>query len=174
MHAPPVFADRFGSRSRREVLRLGGLSALGLGLPALLEQRSLQAAGQAGGPGETARSCIVLFMLGAPPQHETWDPKPDAPVEIRGELAPIRTSVPDVWVGELMPLTARRMEKICVLRGCSTRDNAHSTSGYAMCTGVPHVPLGVEGAAPERRTTGPAWARSSNICRRVLPVCRPP
>ena len=53
--------------------------------------------------------------------------------------------MPGIWVGELMPLTARRMEKICVLRGCSTGDNAHSTSGYAMCTGTAHVPLGVEG-----------------------------
>jgi hypothetical protein len=141
-------ANCIGMHSRRELLRLGGLGAFGLGLPALLQQRSLQAADQPARSRERAKSCIVLFMLGAPPQHETWDPKPDAPAEIRGELSPIRSSVADIHVGELMPLTARRMEKICILRGCSTGDNAHSTSGYAMCTGVPHVPLGVEGAAP--------------------------
>ncbi len=145
------------------MLQIGGLGALGLGLPALWHGRQAQASAAEAPQGKRARSCIVLFMLGAPPQHETWDPKPDAPAEIRGELGPIATSVPGLWVGELMPLVARRMKRICVLRGVSTGDNAHSTSGYAMCTGVPHVPLGVEGAAPARRTIGPAWEPSSSI-----------
>jgi hypothetical protein len=136
-----------GVGNRREWLRLGGLGACGLALPALLRQR--QAAGaQVVGSGGRARHCIVLFLLGGPPQHETWDPKPDAPAEIRGDLGPIRTAAPGFWVGELMPQTARLAHHICALRAVSTRDNAHSTSGYAMSTGVAHRPLGVEGAAP--------------------------
>src|ERR1700722_10773371 len=120
--------------TRREWLRVGGLSAFGLSLPALLGARA------AGATTGRAEACIVLFHLGGPPQHETWDPKPEAPPEIRGEFKPISTSVPGVQVGELMPRTAQLMDKICILRGMSTDDNAHSSSGYWMLTGVPHQP----------------------------------
>jgi hypothetical protein len=129
---------------RREVLRIGGLGLMGLSLPALLQSRS-QGAQEA--PGK-ARSCIVLFLLGGPPQHETWDPKPDAPLEIRGEFGTIPSATPGLRVGELMPRTARLTDRIAVLRAVSTGDHAHSSSGYAMATGVPHQPLGLEEAKP--------------------------
>ena len=75
--------------SRREVVRVGGLSACGLALPQLLRPQSAAAAGaHAGASGGKARSCIVLFLMGGPPQHSTWDPKPDAPQDVRGEIAP--------------------------------------------------------------------------------------
>ncbi len=77
-----------------------------------------------------AKSCIVLYLLGGPPQHETWDPKPDAPVEIRGDFKAIATNVSGIQVGELMPRTAQQMDKIAVLRAMVTNDNAHSSSGY--------------------------------------------
>ncbi len=99
-------------------------------------------------PPAKAKACIVLFFLGGPPQHETWDPKPDAPVEVRGDLRPIRSAVPGMHVGELMPRTARLTEKIAVLRAVQTNDNAHSSSGYYMTTGYPHQPVGVENAKP--------------------------
>src|SRR5262245_137798 len=121
--------------SRREILRLGGLSALGLLLPQLLQGRSPQHSATQALPGfGRARSCIVLFLMGAPPQHSTWDPKPGAPAEIRGEIAPIETNVPGITVGELMPRTAQFMDRIAVLRAMSTDDNAHSSSGYFMMT----------------------------------------
>src|SRR5688500_14476401 len=85
--------------SRREALRAGGLSALGLSLPALLQARA--AAAPAG--AARARSCIVLFLMGGPPQHSTWDPKPDAPAEVRGEFAPTDTSVPGLRICSLLP-----------------------------------------------------------------------
>jgi hypothetical protein len=133
--------------SRREWLRVGGLSALGLSLPALIEARQATAAAATAGGGK-ARSCIVLFMLGGPAQHETWDPKPEAPVEIRGALKPIDTNVPGLQVGELMPNVARVADKICVLRALSSNDNAHSSSGYWMLTGTPHQPTNSENATP--------------------------
>jgi hypothetical protein len=86
--------------------------------------------------------------MGGPPQHETWDPKPDAPVEVRGQLKPIATATPGLMVGELMPRTAKLTERVCVLRAMSTRDNAHSSSGYWMLTGVPHVPMNNENSKP--------------------------
>jgi len=134
--------------SRREWLRVGGLSALGLGLPGLLQARQAQAAATGGQGGGKPRSCIFLFMLGGPPQHETWDPKPEAAAEIRGDLKPIDTNVPGLKVGELMPMTARIADKICVLRALSTNDNAHSSSGYWMLTGTPHQPMNSENATP--------------------------
>src|SRR6185437_1624617 len=111
--------------TRRSLLKVGGLGMFGasLGLSSLLQQRSAIASESRFAPtGGKAKSCILLYFLGGPPQHETWDPKPDAPLEIRGDLRPIASSVPGIHVGELMPLTARLMEKICVLRGCSTGD----------------------------------------------------
>src|SRR5579859_1044827 len=130
--------------TRREWLRIGGLSALGLSLPQLLSARTPAPAASFG----KAKSCIVLFLLGGPPQHETWDPKPDAPAEVRGEFKPIATNVPGIHVGELMPQTARLMDKIAALRAVSTDDNAHSSSGYWMLTGVPHQPTNSENAKP--------------------------
>lgn len=134
--------------NRREMLRVGGLSALGLGLPELLRaQAGSPAASQETAFGK-AKACIVLFLLGGPPQHSTWDPKPDTPPEIRGEFKPIATSVPGVQICELMPQTARLADRICLLRALSSNDNAHSSSGYYMMTGRPHAPMNFENANP--------------------------
>ncbi|HEX8914993.1 MAG TPA: DUF1501 domain-containing protein [Humisphaera sp.] len=151
--------------TRREMLRAGGLGALGLGLDGLLRGRAASAAAEAAPSagvlskprGGKAKSVIVLFFLGGPPQHETWDPKPEAPAEIRGDFKAIESAVPGIRVGELMPKTAKLMKHIAVLRGCYTGDNAHSTSGYAICTGTSHLPLGQEGAKPGAPNNFPNW-----------------
>src|SRR5262245_59375563 len=122
--------------SRREWLRVGGLGLGGLALPALLGNRA--AASPA--PSGRAKGVIAFCLLGGPPQHETWDPKPDAPAEVRGVYKPIATRTPGLRVGELMPDTAALTDRVAVLRAVSTNDNAHSSSGYQMLTGVPHVP----------------------------------
>src|SRR5438045_3904013 len=100
--------------TRREVLRVGGLAPFGLSwlggslaLPALLAQRAAASPAGVRRSGGKARACIVLFLAGGPPQHETWDPKPEAIPEIRGDLKPIASSVPGLLVGELMPRVAR-------------------------------------------------------------------
>lgn len=140
-------------RTRREALRLGGLSALGLSLPDLLDVRSTPASASQARPGAAAsfgkaKSCIVLFLMGGPPQHSTWDPKPHAPTEVRGDFGPIASAVPGVHIGELMPRLARWTDKLSILRAVSTGDNAHSSSGYYMMTGRPHIPMQVENANP--------------------------
>jgi hypothetical protein len=137
--------------SRREVLRAGGLGLFGLSLAELLRGRAGAAAMPAApvqGRGGQAKACIVLFLMGGPPQHSTWDPKPGAPAEIRGEFKPIATNVPGIHFGELMPRLAGLADKLCVLRAVSTNDNAHSSSGYYMLTGQPHLPMNVENANP--------------------------
>ncbi len=152
-----VFQDRGPNLcdgvSRRDWLRVGGLSAFGVGLPNLLQSRSYAASTSSlpdslKGSFGKAKSCIVLFMLGGPPQHETWDPKPEAPVEVRGDLKPISSATVGLQVGELMPLTAKLTNHIAVLRATATDDNAHSSSGYWMLTGYPHAPKNSENALP--------------------------
>jgi hypothetical protein len=147
------------SMTRRDLLRAGGLSALGLSLPELLAARA-----STKGSGGRARSCIVLFLMGGPPQHSTWDPKPDAPREIRGEFGPIDTKVPGIRIASLFPRVARQTDKVCLLRAVSTGDNAHSSSGYAMLTGVPHNPLNAENVNP-----GPPndWPTLGALVRRL-------
>lgn len=137
--------------SRREILRAGGIGLFGGGLTlsSLLTPTPAPARSLATQPGfGRARSCIVLFLMGGPPQHSTWDPKPDAPENVRGAYGPIATSVPGVQFCELLPHTARVADRLCVLRAVSTGDNAHSSSGYYMLTGRPHAPKNFENANP--------------------------
>jgi hypothetical protein len=144
--------------TRRDWLRVGGLGAFGLTLPRLLQARE--------NTPRRPKACILLFLLGAPPQQETWDPKPDAPAEIRGDLGTIATATPGLRVGELMPLTARRTNRIAVLRAVQTNDNAHSSSGYYVTTGYPHVPMGVENA----KTGAPNdWPSLGAVVKRLWP-----
>ena len=93
---------------RREFLRAGSLGLFGLGLPQLFQARSL-AAGKplTALPRGKAKACIILFMWGGPAQQDTWDPKPDAPVEYRGEFKPIQTNVPGVQICEHLPRLAQ-------------------------------------------------------------------
>jgi hypothetical protein len=146
---------------RREVLRAGGLTALGLSLPDLLRARAAER--PAAGTGR-AKSCIVLFLMGGPPQHSTWDPKPDAPAEVRGEFGPIDTSAPGVRICSLFPRVARQADKLCLLRAVATGDNAHSSSGYYVLTGVPHSPMNAENVNP-----GPPndWPTLGALVRRL-------
>jgi hypothetical protein len=151
--------------TRREWLRVGGLGAFGLSLPALPLAPGRAVTGTPSSFGK-ARACIVLFHLGGPPQHETWDTKPEAPAAIRGEFRPIATSVTGVRVCELMPRTARCLDKVCVLRATSTNDSAHSSSGYWMLTGVPHQPTNAEDSKPGAPNDWPCLAAVVQKLRR--------
>src|SRR5687767_4518791 len=97
---------------RRRLLQIGGLGACGLNLAELFQAR----AAAAGRPEPAFRSCILLFYYGGPSHLETWDPKPDAPAEVRGEFKPIETSAPGIRIGEHLPLTARVMHRAAVIR----------------------------------------------------------
>jgi hypothetical protein len=118
------------------------------------------------------KSVIILFLLGAPPQQETWDPKPDSPAEARGDLGVIRTAVPGTVIGETMTRTSKWTDRIAVLRAVSTNDNAHSASGYYMTTGVPHAPMQVENAKPGAPND---WPSMGGVVRKLLqPNCKLP
>jgi len=139
-----ALADRV---TRREWLRFGGLSAVGLSLPTLLgasargaESPTPRLATNLGSSFGKAKNCIFLWLQGGPPQHETFDPKPGAPVEIRGPFKPIATSVPGVQFCELLPRTAQHAHELAVVRSLSTRDDNHDVSGYWLLTGYPYGP----------------------------------
>ena len=147
-------------RSRREMMRVGGLALAGLSLPGIWQAREATAAKAATkkhfGSFGRAKSVIVFGLIGGPAQHETFDPKPDAPKEIRGEFGVIPTKTAGLQIGELLPKTANLSEKIAVLRAVVTGDNAHSSSGYQMLTGVPHVPLNAESVTPKAPNLWPS------------------
>jgi hypothetical protein len=106
-------------------------------------------------------------MTGGPPQHETWDPKPDAPAEIRGPFGVIRTRVPGLLVGELMPRTARMTDRLCVLRAVHTDNPSHPGSSYEMLTGVEH-PRGK--GRDDIEASSNDWPTLGAIVRRFLPA----
>jgi hypothetical protein len=141
--------------TRRDVLHIGGLGALGLTMPELMRCRAAAADGPTRS-GHRARSCIVLFLMGGPPQQSTWDPKPEAMEQVRGAFRPIATVVPGIQIGQLMPRLATHADKLCILRAVQTNDNAHSSSGYYMMTGVPHAPPNTENANPGPPNNWPA------------------
>lgn len=115
--------------TRREALIRFGASAYGLSLPALLAaQRPLQAAPR-------ARSCILLFLNGGASQYETFDPRPDAPLDYRGTFKPIRTSVPGVEICEHLPRLARLAHRYSLVRSVTHTDAGHPSGVYWMVTG---------------------------------------
>jgi len=117
------------------------LGALGLGLPALYAGRSrVQADSRVVPPGfGRARSCIVLFMFGAPAHQDIWDLKPRAPLGIRGEFQPIATSVPDLLLGEHVPRLALRADRYAIIRSVTHPDNTHTVAMHYMLSGVRHA-----------------------------------
>ncbi len=118
--------------SRRHVLRLGGMGLLsGLTLPRLFES----SASGASDSTAKARACIFLFLEGGPPHQDMWDPKPEAPAEIRGPFSPIATSVAGTIFSEHCRECAKIAHKFSVVRSHSHADNGHMTGYYYVMTG---------------------------------------
>src|SRR6478736_1213452 len=92
---------RMLAMSRRGFVKAGFLGMAGLALPDLL--RAEQTARATGRPPSRDKSVIILWMRGGPSQHETWDPKPDAPAEVRGPFGAIPTKVPGIQISGLFP-----------------------------------------------------------------------
>src|SRR5689334_19484391 len=121
--------------SRRAFLRVGGLAALGLSLPAFL--RLQRAAASESSTGGKARNCILLWMQGGPSHHDTFDPKPDAPAEVRGEFNTIPTTLPGVRIAEHLPSLARQTDKFSIIRGHDPKNGSHGTADHLMMSGRP-------------------------------------
>lgn len=114
------------------MLRLGATGLFsGLTLPRLLAAESRGTEGREA----KAKSCIFLFLEGGPPHQDMWDPKPDAPLEIRGPFSPIATSVPGTMVLEHCPLSAKIAHKFTIVRSHTHADNGHATGYHYVLTG---------------------------------------
>jgi hypothetical protein len=156
---------------RREWLRVGGLSALGISLSSLWKGSAKAGPGalDKGSSFGRAKSCILIFLSGGPAQHETFDPKPDAPLEIRGTFRPMATSVPGVQFCETLPYTARQAHRLAVIRSMTTDINSHSTSGAYMLTG--YVPA----TKAENVPAGPHdWPSIASVVGTLKPSGRSP
>lgn len=129
--------SEFARLNRRQVLAGCGLSLMGLSLPELFALRSEASVKPPSSGFGRAKSCIVLYCWGGVSHLDTWDPKPDAPAEVRGDFKPIATAAPGVFVGEQMPLLARRMNRIAVVRSIHHRCAAHGKGMYWNMTGHP-------------------------------------
>lgn len=132
-------ASRADVLDRRELLRVGGLSVAGLSLPTLLQNSANAEPSRRGRSFGQARNCIILYLSGGPAQLDTFDPKPEAPDDIRGEFTTIATSVPGVRFTELVPLSARWMHKIGLVRTMAHTHNDHGRGSYWMFTGYPYL-----------------------------------
>jgi hypothetical protein len=135
--------------TRRRFLHRVGLGTLGLSLADFFAVQTL-AQGSDAVPAERARSCIVLYCWGGMSHLETWDLKPEAPVEYRGEFRPIATRVPGLRVGEHLPLLARHADKLAVIRSIHHRSSAHGKGMYWNWTG--HAPPQAEVAVNQPPT----------------------
>src|SRR2546425_5552530 len=128
--------------TRREFMRVGGAALFGMSLPELLELESARAADAAKGPKGFggAKSVILLFLQGGPSHLDIWDPKPDAPTNVRGEFKPIKTKVPGLWVSETMPMLAQALDRATLIRSMSYTPEGlfnHTAAIYQMLTGYP-------------------------------------
>jgi uncharacterized protein (DUF1501 family) len=141
-------ANRFGcpefrrllGMERRSFLKVGVLGMAGLALGDLLRLQAHAAAARPGQNTPRDRSVIILWMRGGPSQHETWDPKPNAPIEYRGEFGAMSTTVPGIQICDLLPMSARIMDKWSIIRSLYHADAGHSSGDQIMFTGYPSMP----------------------------------
>jgi hypothetical protein len=148
------------------LLRIGGLSALGLSLPDLL--RATQTAAPPKGiirdpTFGRAKNIIYVWLQGGPPQHETFDPKPEAPTEIRGPFKPIQTNVPGIQFCELLPRISRIADKLAAVRSLHTDNDLHDASGYEVLTGYRYT------GTNSRQISPTDWPYFGSVVKQVKP-----
>ena len=129
---------RLLAMERRSFLKMGVLGLAGLSLADLFKAEA--AAAGKGKAISRERSVIILWMRGGPSQHETWDPKPEAPIEYRGEFGAMPTRVPGIQICDLLPMSAGIMDKWSIIRSLHHTDAGHSSGDQICFTGHPAAP----------------------------------
>src|SRR5579883_3107818 len=133
------FHSNCAGMTRRDCLRLGLGTLLGGGLAQALRVRAMASTTSA----PAARSCILIWQDGGPSHYETFDPKPGAPKEIRGEFAPIATKLPGVFFSEPMKRLAAIADKLAIVRSIRHNQGNHGAGNHYMMTGAPtRIPVG--------------------------------
>jgi uncharacterized protein (DUF1501 family) len=145
--------------SRRELLQVGYSGLVGLGLSSTIRA----GASQSSGSKQSPKSVIVVFLTGAMSHIDTFDPKPDAVVEVRGQYKAIGTKVPGYQVGELLPKMAARADKYAVVRSLAHADNNHTAATHHIITGAKQP--GVRFDKPLSRDDWPVYASGLSCLR---------
>ena len=146
--------------SRRAAIQAGTIGLLGLGMNHLSALRSWAA--PASPPSSArAKSVIYIFLSGGLAQHESFDLKPDAPLEVRGDFKPIRTKTPGIEICEHLPELAKRSQKWALLRSLTHPHNDHSAGHHVMLTGRSDLPIGFDPNKP-KETDWPSMAALAN------------
>ena len=130
----PTRSRRCDGVHRRDVLRLGGLTALGLGVSDLFRLRALAAAPK-------AKSCILVWLDGGPSHLETFDLKPDVPADVRGPFRPIETRVPGIEICEHLPRTAEVADRLAIVRSMTSPLGEHGIANQYLLTGYKPSPV---------------------------------
>ena len=163
MFGPSHFSPQVTRRAAMQI----GVGMFGLSLPKILQAAKHAGAQNAG----REMSCIFIFLAGGPSQFETFDPKPDAPAEVRGLWKPTSTNVPGTFICEKLPLMAKRMDKVAIVRSWQGRSGSHATGSQHVASGF--FPTSVASCrlftAPRRRESRPISAFLSPPAIRRLP-----
>src|SRR5580704_3376981 len=144
--------------SRRDVVRAGAFGLLGSFVPSA-----------AAAPRRSAKSVILLFMWGGPSHIDTWDPKPDAAAEIRGEFRAIQTSVPGLRISEHFPRLAARAGKYTIVRSMTHTDAAHLSPVHHLLTGHLAAKVNSDADGPTRAD----WPCLGAVVEKVAPGAGP-
>lgn len=150
--------------NRRGVLQIGSSALAGVGLGQVLGARVRAAESVAPASGVKPKSVLIVFLTGAASHHDTFDLKPEAPAEIRGEFQPIATPIPGYYVGEHLPLLAARADKYAIVRSLSHSDNNHLMSTHHVLTGTVQP-----GAFFDKVASRDDWPCYSSGCAYVRP-----
>jgi uncharacterized protein (DUF1501 family) len=135
MNRKPLHSLESHLNRRRHLLQLGQSGLLGLGLGSFMNSTSARAGVGNNEIRSRAKSLIIVFCTGAISHHDTFDMKPDAPLEIRGEFNPIQTPIPGTVICEHLPKLASRAHKYALIRSLSHKDNNHLMSTHHVLTG---------------------------------------
>ena len=118
--------------SRRSFLQVGSLAGLGISLPLALAQKQLAAAT---GQSSKDTNCILVWAQGGTSHHDTFDPKPEAPANVKGEFNAIDTAIPGVKFTEICPTFAKEAKRFAILRGWNPRNGSHGTADQIVMSG---------------------------------------
>ena len=153
------------SPTRRTMLQAGSIGLLGLGMNHANALRAAASVATAPGGGK-AKSVIFLFLSGGLTQHDSFDLKPDAPADIRGEFNPIATQTPGLQICEHLPMLAARSRKWSVIRSLTTPYNGHSEGHMVIQSGRTPLPTGFNASKPQSSD----WPSIASIVGDALPA----
>ncbi|MFM7071297.1 MAG: DUF1501 domain-containing protein [Planctomycetota bacterium] len=151
--------------SRRAAVQAGAIGMLGLGMNHVAALRAFEPA--AGIRAGSAKACVYIFLSGGLSQHESFDPKPDAPADVRGEFQPIATQTPGLRICEHLPGLARRSAEWSVVRSLTHPTNDHTAGHYYMLTGRSVPSPGFRG---DRQPRPSDWPSIASLVGDALPA----